>query len=282
MLIAQISDVHFGFEPNNPDEDNRRRFDRVVARLIEGPNRVDALIVSGDITDRGDMESYGRFVEATAHCPFPVYPLLGNHDIRVNFIAAFPGTPTPDGFVQYCVEIGGLRLIAIDTLDEGRHGGAFCETRAHWLRERLAEKADIPTVIVMHHPPFKAGIAWMNTHSDEQWVGRFAAAVEGHEQIIAIWCGHVHRPAVSLWNGIVTTICPSSSAELTLDLNSLDPERPDRRSLVVDGPPGYSLHHWCGSSLVTMFDRAEDLAVLAAFDSRMQPLMRMLNAEHPF
>ena len=44
MLIAQITDVHLGFEPDNPDELNRKRFDLVLAELIEGRNRPDLML----------------------------------------------------------------------------------------------------------------------------------------------------------------------------------------------------------------------------------------------
>ena len=123
MLIAQITDVHLGFEPDNPDELNRRRFDLVLAELIEGRNRPDLMFVTGDLVDRGDIGSYARVAEALKGCPFPVYPALGNHDDRTNFAATFPKVPMPSGFAQYCLALEGLRLIVLDTLEEGRHGG---------------------------------------------------------------------------------------------------------------------------------------------------------------
>jgi hypothetical protein len=33
MLIAQITDIHLGFEPDNPDEFNRKRLDQTLAVL---------------------------------------------------------------------------------------------------------------------------------------------------------------------------------------------------------------------------------------------------------
>ena len=257
MLIAQITDLHLGFDPDNPDEDNRHRLDSVITRLIEGPNRPDLLMATGDLVDRGDIASYERVAAALSRCPFPVHIMVGNHDDRVNFAATFPETPMPDGFAQYCLDLDGLRLVVLDTLEPGRHGGGFCATRAAWLTERLAEDRSTPTVIVMHHPPFEAGIAWMNTDPGEAWVLRFAAAVAGHDQVVAIWCGHLHRAIVAPWKGRTITICPSTSAELTLNLQLIDPERPDGRSMVIDGPPGYALHRWTEHGLVTLFDVVE-------------------------
>src|SRR3546814_2952723 len=91
MLIAQITDIHIGFDPDNPAEYNRKRLDDVLDLLIEGPNRPDLLLATGDITDRGDPDSYRRLETAFSRCPFPVWPSVGNHDLRDNFHAHFPG-----------------------------------------------------------------------------------------------------------------------------------------------------------------------------------------------
>ena len=47
MLIAQITDVHLGFEPDNPAEFNRKRLDQVLRILCDGPNRPDVLLATG-------------------------------------------------------------------------------------------------------------------------------------------------------------------------------------------------------------------------------------------
>ena len=279
MLIAQITDLHLGFEPNRPDEPNRLRLDAVIARLSTGINPPDLIIASGDMVDRGDIESYERLREAFAAASVPVYPMMGNHDDRANFKRIFPDTPMADGFVQYCVALDGLRLILLDTLEIGRHGGGFCETRAAWLAARLAEDTTTPTVIVMHHPPFEVGNDWMDADPDEPWIKRFEAAIAGHGQIVAIWCGHLHRPIAKPWRGISATLCASTSAELTLDINPIDPEAPDGRSMVINGPPALALHRWTKAGLVTLFDIVEEHVVLARFDGKMQGLVRHLVAE---
>lgn len=130
MLIAQITDIHLGLEPDNPSEFNRRRLDRVLDMLIDGSNRPDLLLATGDLVDRGDEASYRRLAEALSACPFPVHYCMGNHDDRANFRAAFPSVPSVDGFIHYAVPLAGRRLIIVDTLDPGRHGGAFYEKRA--------------------------------------------------------------------------------------------------------------------------------------------------------
>lgn len=281
MLVAQITDIHIGFDPGNPDEFNRQRVEQVIARLRAGPNVPTVLLATGDLTDKGDDESYAAVAELFANVPWPVLPAMGNHDLRDNFNRHFPGYTDPNGFIQYDRVIGPLRLIVIDTLEEGRHGGAFCELRAAWLRERLAEQRDVPTYVVMHHPPVESGIEWMTTASDEPWVERFANAIADAPQLKGLICGHLHRNFTLQWNGLTVAVCSSTAPQVSLDLRPIDVDRPDNRAMIVAEDPAFALHHWNGEALVSFFDRAGRQDVLASYDSRMQALVTELIGERP-
>jgi 3',5'-cyclic AMP phosphodiesterase CpdA len=281
MLIAQITDIHLGFEPDNPLEFNRKRLDQVLRHLSEMKPKPDMLLATGDIVDRGDEDSYRRLREALAQVDFPVWPCLGNHDLRDIFAGIFPDIPSVDGFCQYEVDAGPLRLLILDTLDEGRHGGAFCDARARWLNARLDEQTDRPTAIVMHHPPVEVGIEWMNTDPSEPWVDAFRQCIRGKTQVISIICGHLHRAITCQWEGTTIAICPSTAPQVALDLLPIDPENPDDRPMIIAEPPAFALHWWNGDQLVTHFDTADEHVVLAKFDAGMQPLVRSLLAERP-
>jgi hypothetical protein len=69
-------------------------------------------------------------------------------------------------------------------------------------------------------------------------------------------------------------VCGSTAPELTLDVNTIDPEWPDGRSMVVHGPPALALHRWQAGALVTLFDVVEEFPILARFDAKMQGLVR--------
>src|SRR5687768_2845005 len=90
MLIAQITDIHLGFEPDSPSEFNRQRLDRTLAAVCAVEPRPELLLATGDLIDRGDVASYRRLREAFATLPFPVWMCLGNHDMRDSFAEAFP------------------------------------------------------------------------------------------------------------------------------------------------------------------------------------------------
>lgn len=281
MLIAQITDTHIGFDPGNPDESNLHRLNALLRRLAEGPNRPDALLLTGDLTEFGDAESYARLAAAVAGMPFPVWPMAGNHDDRAPLLAAFPQAPAEGGFVQYPLEWDHFRVLLLDTLEPGRHGGGFCAARAGWLAGQLAARPGVPTLIAMHHPPFESGIAWLDGDEHEEWIARFAATVAGHDQVKAIVSGHLHRAISTLWNGVPATVCASSAAAAALDLRPVDPESPDGRAMIVDELPGYALHRWDGRRIVSHCEAVGALTPLARYDERFQPVIRQIESERP-
>ena len=280
MLIAQITDIHLGFDQADPNELNRRRLDRTLRTLAEMNPRPDLLLITGDLAEEGDDRvSYSQLAEAIAGLPFPVHFALGNHDSRGPFGDAFPDVPIADGFVQYAIEDHPLRILVLDTLEEGRHGGAFCEVRAAWLRARLGEAPDRPTLIVLHHPPIETGLSWMTENPDAAWVKRLEAIVRAHGNIVAMIAGHVHRAIVTRFAGTTLAICPSTAPQVALDLRPIDAERPDGRAMIVADAPAFALHVWNGSTLVTHFATAGDHEVLAGYGPALQPLVRMLIEE---
>jgi Icc protein len=280
MLIAQMTDIHIGFAPDEkPEELNRVRFRATLQRLLDGPNQPDLLVLSGDITDRGDHESFTRTAELLAEVPFPVWPMVGNHDTRDALVAAFPQVQLDGDFLHYAIKGDGLRVLLLDTMEPGRHGGAFCEARAAWLTAQLAAAPDTPTLVFMHHPPVVSGIEWMDPDRGEAWIARFGAAVAGQRQIVAIHCGHLHRPLATAFHGIPLSVTPSVAPLVAMDLRPIDPERPDGRDLITTEPPTYALHRWDRTSLVTHYERVSDWQVLAHYTPGLQPMIRDMFAE---
>ncbi len=277
MLIAQVTDCHIGFDLADPEEDNVRRLRAVLDLLANGPNRPDLVLLSGDLTNHGEPESYARLAALLAPYDLPFYPMVGNHDERDGFRATFSQTPDYEGFIQYEVPLPGLRLIALDTIDPGRHGGAFCAARVAWLSRTLDADPVTPVLIAMHHPPIVSGIDWMDGTGNEAWIARFTAAIDGRPQVHAIIAGHLHRTIHTTVAGVPLTVCPASAPAVALDLTPADPELPDGRAMVVAEPAGYALHRWDGAQLVTLVGAVSPdgpWQVHARYDAAFQATVR--------
>jgi 3',5'-cyclic AMP phosphodiesterase CpdA len=280
MLIAQMTDIHIGFAPHEkPEEYNRVRFRATLKRLLEGPNRPDMLVLSGDITDNGDLDSFEKTAELLAECPFPVWPMVGNHDTREALVEAFPQVRLDGGFVHYALEAEGLRILLLDTFEPGRHGGAFCEARAQWLVAQLDAAPHTPTLIFMHHPPVVSGIEWMDPAPDEAWIQRLGAVVEGRSQILAIHCGHLHRPLATRFRGIPLSVTSSVAPLVSMALRPLDKHVPDGRDLITTEPPTYAMHRWDGRTLVTHYEDVSDWRALAHYSGSLQAMIQDMFAE---
>jgi 3',5'-cyclic AMP phosphodiesterase CpdA len=93
LLIAQITDIHLGFDAGNPLEMNRTRLDSVLREIAAAKPTPDIIIASGDLTEAGAVEDYRTLRELFDACPVPVLPMMGNHDLRETFRQVFPEVP---------------------------------------------------------------------------------------------------------------------------------------------------------------------------------------------
>lgn len=250
-LLAQISDLHITHPGARVcgKSDTAAFLARGVARLTAFAPRIDAVLVTGDLVESGDAAEYAHLRELLAPLALPVYVMLGNHDERGAFRRAFADRAyvPREGFVQFAFDLGGLRVIALDTNDAGKPGGRLCGERRAWLAAQLADARERPVLLAMHHPPFATGIGFMD---DCALAAADAAAlaelVRGHGRVERIVCGHVHRPIAARFAGTVAMTAPSCAHQVALALE------PGARAAFTFEPPGFLIHAWSPESdLVT-------------------------------
>jgi 3',5'-cyclic AMP phosphodiesterase CpdA len=242
MLICQISDLHI----KTPGKLSYRVVDtsgmmkRCVDHIVALKQKPDIVIATGDLTDFGRPDEYAHLRELLAPLSMPVYLIPGNHDHRENMVAAFPDhlyLTQALPFIQYAIDDLPVRILAIDTVIPGASGGELCDIRLAWLTQKLDEAPARPTLIIMHHPPFRTFIG----HMDDIGLAnaeRLKAIVRRHPQIERILCGHLHRSIQVRWAGTLASTSLSPAHQVALDLV------PDAPSQFVMEPPAYQLHKW--------------------------------------
>lgn len=262
LTIAQITDLHVTTEKDPLNQRrNEERLRQVMKAIHALRPRPVAIIASGDLVDRGEAEEYVELKRLMAESEIPIFYAMGNHDAREPFLEVFAGDPgfqtDENGFVQYAVDFGDMRMVVCDTLGGPNHG-EYDEARAEWLARKLDEAPDRPTAVILHHPPILSGIQWMDPDPQSPWILRLAGALEGRDQVKVLLCGHIHRAFNGVFAGHTLSAAPATSIQLTLDLSEVDMHVPDGREILVEEPPGYALLMSNGQQLTTHICLAGD------------------------
>ncbi len=242
FLVAQVSDLHIKAAGRLSYRvvDTAAMLAAGVAHLNALPQRPDVVVFTGDLVDFGRPDEYAVLRELIAPLAMPCYLIPGNHDEREAMRAAFPGHAyLREGgeFIQYAIDAHPLRIVGLDTVVPGQGGGHLCAGRLAWLDATLAARPSAPTVVLLHHPPFRTFIG----HMDEQGLDNaegLAEVIRRHPQVERLLCGHLHRPIEARFAGTIACTAPSPAHQVALDLAD------DAASRFVMEPPSYRVHAW--------------------------------------
>lgn len=249
MLLAQISDLHV--MPKGQLAYGRVDTATMLREAVDHLNRLDPqpdiVLITGDLADKGEPAAYAHLREILAGLRAPFCVIPGNHDRLAAFRAAFADhryLPASGEFILYTIDDWPMRIVALDSVVQGRTRGGVCDERLAWIDRTLASRPDAPTLVIMHHPPFVTGLP----HIDEigmDHAGALETVIERHPQVERVLCGHVHRSTQIRFGGTIASSCPSTAHQAALDL------RPDGLDSFTLEPPGFQLHRWTGRSLFT-------------------------------
>lgn len=241
MLIAQITDCHVvkaGERCSNIIPTNEMLQD-AIKRINEHQPSIDVIVATGDLTDHGSLEEYKTLSAIIDEAKAPTYLIPGNHDNSQNLKAVFTNHDylPMDGHLSYIVDDHPVAMIGLDTTVEGYPWGHISDKRLSWLHQALIKTQDKPTILFLHHPPFKTGIWWMDAIGLKG--GREAEKiVKEFDHVEAVLAGHVHRPIHKRWGNTVASVAPSTAHQLMLDLD-------DNNFLAMTHEPAaFCLHKW--------------------------------------
>jgi len=256
MIIAQITDIHLRLD-HRPlgGTDTVAALDAAVAHVNRLDPPADVVLATGDLTDDGGLEDFALLRRSLDRIRAPVYVIPGNHDDREGLRAAFADRgylPVDGAFLHYVIEDHPVRLIGLDTVIAGEASGRMCPDRLGWLAARLAEAPTRPTLVFMHHPPFRVGIGFMEPVPFDG-ADALAGIVRAHPQVEHVVCGHSHRPVHVRWAGTVASVAPSAARQVVLSLSDHTPA-----ALAAD-PPACAVYRWIpGTGIIGHVSLIED------------------------
>jgi Icc protein len=203
--VATVNDVHFGevdcgllgtpeelgpvfhAEPGEvpyPEVMNGAAIDEIAAL------DADAIVVKGDLTDRGTEPEYAAFLHAYNRLGDRMHHVRGNHDAMVTEQIAATG--------PFRLDLSGVTLAVLDTVRPGTDKGRLSSDQVEWLDE-LAADTTSPVLVFGHHHPWDPSSPtrtdrYFGINPDDSEA--LCDVIGRREAIAGYFAGHTHRNRV--------------------------------------------------------------------------------------
>ncbi|MFC8358848.1 metallophosphoesterase family protein [Streptomyces griseorubiginosus] len=257
MRILQLSDTHV----ERTDAPNRNGVNateslRLMLAELRHLRDVDAVVVTGDIADEGEVEAYTTVRELVGEFArplnAPVFYTTGNHDEREAFGKVLgSGHAEPERVLESDAAeraavstVGGHRFVTLDSLVPGKVYGRISPAQLDWLREVLSTPAEHGTVLAFHHPPISLGLSVTQRVFGLLDPGELAAAIRGSD-VRVVLTGHYHLQLFGMLESVPVWVTPGvvNRTDLTAPYGTERAVRGASASLVELGGPASPMFH---------------------------------------
>ncbi|GAB4098055.1 phosphodiesterase [Sinomonas halotolerans] len=251
-FLLHVSDTHLignGLLHGAVDPEDLLR--RLFQQMCDADGSPEAIVVTGDLADRGEAEAYVRLRRVAEPAAEALGARLiwamGNHDDRGALREHLLDEPPTDEPLDRVYWVGGLRVITIDTTVPGFHHGELSDEQLAWLADELEFPAPDGTILAMHHPPLPP-VQELAVLVELRGQSALAEVLRGSD-VRAILAGHLHYSTSGTFAGIPVSV--ASGACYTQDLaHPVDPVTKYRGTRGRDAAQAYNLVHVYADSVV--------------------------------
>ncbi len=227
-MLVQLTDTHLFADAQGQmlDCNTAASLAQVLAGLAPLP-QLDALLLTGDLSQDDSPASYQMLGNAIAPLQVPAYWLPGNHDQNTDATEAVLSQ------APFCSDksfpLGAWHIVLLSTMLPGQVQGRLSAASLAWLDRELGQYSQQPTVVALHHHPLPIGSAWMDAIALEN-PEEFLAVLDRHPQVKLVLNGHIHQEFVAQRNGVDYFGTPSTCVQF----------KPQTPKLVIDDVgPGF-------------------------------------------
>ncbi|MEO5341178.1 MAG: phosphodiesterase [Magnetococcus sp. MYC-9] len=211
--LLHFSDCHLFADPTGEIGGvcSAEALERILASARAWAGTTHMAIITGDLSQDGEPESYALAERMFAPLHVPVYAVPGNHDPKGQMQLALTGHPIA---WQRSVVAGGWHMIFLDSThpDPDNPAGELPAKELSALEETLQTHPELPTLIALHHQPVPLETPWMNrmalANPDD-----FFAILTRHPWVKCVLFGHVHHPFDGVQQGIRLLSAPSTCVQ---------------------------------------------------------------------
>lgn len=228
------------------------RLRRCLQDIRERHSDADRLVISGDLIQLRNPGGYRILRQELNELRIHARLLVGNHDDRAALMEAFPEVGCHAGYIQSAEDLGGDRILYLDTLARGgKHHGELDPSRIAWISAQLEAASNRSLLIFMHHPPFDLGVPALDRLRLLD-ADALAVLLRGRSGPTHLFCGHVHRNSSGLWAKHPFASLKSSHVQFDLDMRAPNLIRSNE-------PPGYGVIISRGDEVIVNYRDVPDL-----------------------
>ncbi|MCC8365341.1 metallophosphoesterase [Xenorhabdus sp. PB61.4] len=223
MKVIQITDIHLTqsrehqlFNVNLYDN-----FDTICEEIcrIKGITEIDLIIVSGDITNDGDIDAYRYFFKRMDSCQTPYITIAGNHDLKNNI-----DTVITEIKPKYNITSGEYNdknwfITYVDTVVKGEDYGFITQNNLAELEKRIILNKKFNTAVFMHHHIIPVGTPIVDSCMLENAADLLTLCKK--HKVKFIGCGHAHTSRIWHQNDITISVAPAVSFQWLLGTNTV-------------------------------------------------------------
>ncbi len=190
MKLIQISDPHLFADESGSllGVNTRESFLATLESISQNHQNIDAIVVTGDISQDYSEESYQFFVDQMNQFDCPVHCLAGNHDEseRLKKFASSNNVTT-----KKTLDFPHWKLLLANTQVKGKVHGLVSSEEMQWLSQELSS-SKTSSIVFTHHHPININADWIDRIGIKNGT-EFTNLLDQYSQVKACGFGHVHQ-----------------------------------------------------------------------------------------
>ncbi|MCA6063873.1 3',5'-cyclic-AMP phosphodiesterase [Thalassolituus marinus] len=212
LRLVQITDTHL----NGPEDGHLlgmktlHSMNCVLDIVREERSDIDAILVTGDLSQDGTEQAYQHLHNALTPFECPVFWFEGNHDNPQTMRSVAAGTE----HLNQIIRSEHWQVVLLNSQVEGAVYGRLSVAQLELLEQALQERPDLHTLISFHHHPIPMGSTWIDRigvkNSDE-----FMSLIARFGNVKCVLWGHVHQESDQMINGVRFLSTPSTCVQFT-------------------------------------------------------------------
>lgn len=189
--IVQLSDPHLFGDRHGQllGLETAASFQGVLQRIKDMDPLPDLFLLTGDLAQDHSAAAYRYLWQCLSPFQRPIYWIPGNHD-DLGAMGLELTQPPFNPLKSFTV--GGWRILLLNSQVTGSVYGQLSPATLDQLAQDLDAATDQPTLLALHHPPFKVGAQWLDGSRLRNPEDLFAL-LDQHPQVKLVIFGHIHQ-----------------------------------------------------------------------------------------